>query len=112
MIEINIVSAVKNLGYEIYPIKLPQTANLPALTYFIATDKKEQPLNNNKYFASEKRVQIDIFSKSYKQAKTIAKEVADEMMKLGARDLMINDLYEEDVEFYREMIEFYIKENK
>jgi hypothetical protein len=108
MIEAAVYSKLSELGYQVYPIKLPQNASYPAITYMVIADNGEQNLTTADIYARNVRVQVDIWAKSYKDVKTIKAQVWAKLVELKASNLTAIDGFESDTELYREIIDFKI----
>jgi hypothetical protein len=108
MIETIVYDKLNELNYPIYPIKLPQNASYPAITYIVVADNGQQDITQNSVYARDVRVQVDVWAKSYKEVKTIKAQVWAKLVELKANNLMAVDGFESDTELYREIIDFKI----
>ena len=108
MIEKDLFIALKTVCDRVYPIKMPDDVKYPAITYMVVVDIPEQSLYGN-VFARDTRVQIDIWAKSYSEIKTLKDEVVGKIVELKGGDISSQDLYEDDLELYRELLDFKIR---
>jgi len=108
MIEKDLFATLKNVCDRVYPIKMPQDASYPAITYMVIADINEQSLYGN-VFMNSIRFQVDIFAKSYSEVKGLKDEVIEKIVELRGCDISVQDLYEDDIELYRELLDFKIR---
>ena len=91
------------LGTRIYPLKAPQTPTYPYMVYFRVSGGQQNGLDG--YLDLENpRIQFDIYSTSYSQAKTVVENVQTTMNGSTAFASVLlsdNDLYEDEVDKYR-----------
>jgi len=106
MIEQELYTALDGLGYPVYPVVLPQGTTYPAITYQVVYDGTEQSLNGGVY-ARSVRVQVDVWAKSYGEAKSLKDLVVAKIIELNGIDISAQDIYETDTLLHRQLIEFY-----
>ena len=109
MIEKDLFSTLKNVCDRIYPVKLPEGAIYPAIIYQVIYDGANQAFNSGNYMSRDVRFQIDVFSKSYSEAKTLKEEVINEVIGLNAGDISSQDIYEDELDLYRQIIDIKIR---
>jgi len=115
MIEQELYEILKNsidlVEGRVYPQILPQSCIKPALVYTVLSDLQEQGIDGA-IASNPIRVQIDVYStKSYLQAKEIAKEVRASLVVLEAFNIHIVDGFEEEHELFRQIIQFNTRKN-
>jgi hypothetical protein len=105
------------IGTRVYPMKLPQSPTLPAITYQRVSGSRVQSLTGPSGMAHP-RIQVDCWAASYDGAKALAAEVQDDLD--GYRGTMgttrvggvivygDRDWYEPDVDIYRVTIDITI----
>lgn len=109
MTETKVYQALSALGIDVYPISAPRDASYPFATYFVVSERKKQDIGAGIY-AQVQRYQLDIWAKSYAQAKEIKEQAIEKLVELDATQISAQDLFEKEIEVYRELIQFYIKE--
>lgn len=109
MIEKDLFSTLKNVCDRVYPIILPEGTTYPAITYQVIFDGANQAFNSGNYMSRDVRFQIDIFSKSYSEAKTLKEQVIHEVIGLNAGDITSQDIYEDELSLYRQIIDIKIR---
>jgi len=55
------------------------------------------------------RFQVDVYSKSYSEAKTLKESVVNEVILLKGGSISAQDLYEDGLSLHRQLIDFSIK---
>jgi len=107
MIEEDLYLSLKEIA-PTYPLKLPQGTDYPAITYIVVADIQDQALYGNIY---EKitRFQVDIWTKSYSEGKSLKELVINKIIELRGGDISSQDLYEDDTLLYRQLIDFTIR---
>lgn len=118
----NNASIVAKVGTRIYPVKLPQGVELPAITYQRISGVREHNIAGPSGRARP-RIQIDCWAESYSEAKSVADTVrlvldghkgnfghGDNTMEDvgGIRFLGDNDIWEEGAEINRVSMDFSI----
>lgn len=93
----------------IYPLKAKDGVVTPYITYSIVSNIDITSLQGDNY-ANKTRVQLDIFSKSYSEVKAVLGAVKSSMYKYKTQvhNFSSRDLFEEDTQLYRQLIEFNI----
>ena len=91
----------------IYPLTAPENATTPFITYQNINNRDLTSFKGENY-ANRYLFQIDVFAKSYLEAKTIKGAIHDAMYQFEYQphDFTSRDLYEKDTELYRQLIEF------
>ena len=72
----HLINEVNGIEGRAYPVNLPKQPELPALTYQIVSGSR-QYTHSGDTEKKKKRVQIDIWSRSYGETKEIAEEVIE-----------------------------------
>ncbi len=108
MIEKDLFSTLKNVCDRVYPIKMPEGTTYPAITYQVIYDGANQSIKGN-VFQRDVRIQVDIWAKSYAEVKTLKDEVVDKVVELNGNSINAMDIYEDDIEVYRELIDFKVR---
>ena len=108
MIEKDLVVSLKTIINEVYPLLLPENVSLPAMTYQVIYDGANQATNGN-YMSRDVRFQVDIYSKSYSEAKGLKDLVVNNVIVLGGGSISAKDLYDNETELFRQLIDFKIK---
>ena len=108
MIEQSIYNALSSI-LPTYPVRIPEDATIPACCYFVVSDVADNYQNTNQVDSWMVRMQVDIYAKTYKEAKNFKDQVLGELIILGAVDLVAKDMYEDETSLYREMIDFRIR---
>lgn len=108
-LELSLVGKLRELGIPFYPLHAPLDTPMPCVTYHVVSERKKQILNASIY-ALAVRFQVDVWSRSYKEAKEIAEAIVDKIVALNATDIFLREQYEHDTKTYRQMIDFYLKE--
>jgi len=107
MIEKDLYTALKAIA-QTYPMILPQGTSFPAITYSVVTDIQKQALYGN-IFERDARFQVDVWSKSYSEAKSLKDAVIAKVVELKGGDVSSQDLYEDNTLLYRQLIDFTIR---
>lgn len=94
----------------VYPNQKPQNGQVPYLVYFIVSDNDKQCIGGSAY-QQDIRVQIDCYSTSYSNVKAIKDATKNALYSFGKplNSLSNRDIYENDTELYRQLIDFKIK---
>jgi len=108
MIEKDLYAALKNVTANVYPIMMPEDVVFPAITYQVVFDGTNQTTSGIKT-SRNVRFQVDIFSKSYGEAKSLKDLVIDEVIALKGGSVSAQDLYEDELQLHRQLIDFSIK---
>ncbi len=108
MIEKDLYNTLKNVCERVYPVKMPQGVVYPAITYFVVSDIPEQSLYGN-IFDNSTRLQIDIWTKSYEEGKDLKVAVVEKIIELKGSNMSSQDFFEDDIEVYRQIIDFIIR---
>lgn len=101
---------VTSVGGRISPQVMPQGSAKPALVYTVISDADEHSLEGGSC-AGIMRVQIDIYAKTYAEAKTIKEEVKTSLYSFAYKPYELNtyDGFDEEREFSRQIIDFKIR---
>jgi|APCry1669189241_1035207.scaffolds.fasta_scaffold28208_3 Protein of unknown function (DUF3168) len=97
-------------GAHVYPMAAPDQTQAPFITYQRVSATNENVLDGSNVNLCNTRIQIDIYSKTYTQAISIASEV-DVVMCTGfpqIASLQAQDIYEAEVDLYRVLAEYSI----
>jgi len=105
MIEKDLYAALKNVTPNAYPMFLPEDADFPAITYQVIFDGANQSFNEGEVLSRDVRFQIDIFSKSYGESKRLKDLVINEVIGLGGGSISSYDLYEDELQLHRQLID-------
>jgi len=108
MIEKDLVVALKSIDERVYPLMMPQDVVFPAMTYQVVFDDANQATNGN-FTSRDVRFQVDIYSKSYSEAKGLKDLVVNKVIELGAGSISAQDLYDNETELFRQLIDFKIR---
>lgn len=108
MIEKDLVVALKDVVSKVYPLMMPEDATYPCITYQVVFDGVNQATNGN-FSSRDVRFQVDIYSKSYSEAKTLKDAVVAKVIGLKGGSISAQDLYEDEIKLHRELIDFKIK---
>jgi len=111
MIAKDVYTQLTKLNVPVYPVKIKQGSEFPCVTYMVVADTKKNDLNANIYGANY-RVQVDIWARSYKEAKELAQSAVELLSEIKAKDINLQDLYEDEIELYRVMIDFNLEEGE
>ncbi len=109
MIEKDLYTALSGITPRVYPLMLPEDATFPAITYQVVYDGANQPFNNSQVRSRDVRFQVDVFASSYSEAKALKEAVVTEVARLQGGSISAQDLYEEQLQLYRQLIDFTIK---
>jgi len=109
MIEKDLYAALKTVCPRVYPMFMPDDAVYPSITYQVVFSGTEQSVSGN-VCGKNTRFQVDIYAKSYSEAKSLRDEAISKIVDLSGGDISSHDLYEDTVELHRQMIDFKIKE--
>lgn len=96
------------LGTRLYPLVAPQAPTYPYAVYFRVSGGQQNGLNG--YLDLENpRIQIDIYSTSYSEVKTVAENIQTTMnTSTDFSNVMLsdNDIYEDEVQKHRVSMDF------
>ena len=109
MMEKDVYELLTKTDLPVYPVKIPEDVKLPAISYMVVAGSKKQNLDTS-YFGEVKRFQVDVWAKSYKDVKDISEDIFELLNEIKAQDVVMQDLYEDEVDVYRVMIDFYLKQ--
>ncbi len=100
------VSAI--VGARVYPMVMPQRATFPAVTYFRVSGGQQNTLDG--YSGTENpRIQVDCWAKKYADVKALAAAIRaamDGATTFRALCISDRDLYEDDADLFRVLLEF------
>jgi len=108
MIETDLLTALKTVCSQVYPIFMPESTAFPSITYQVVYDGANQATNGN-LSSRDVRFQVDIYSKGYGEAKSLKDLVVNEVIGLKGGDISSQDLYEDEQKLFRQLIDFKIK---
>ena len=108
MIEKDLFSALKLVTPNVYLIMMPDDAIYPAITYQVVSDVQNQATNGN-LSSRNVRFQVDIYSKSYAEVKALKDAVVTEVIGLRGGSISAQDLYEDELQLHRQLLDFIIK---
>lgn len=109
MIEKDLVVSLNTICERVYPLMMPQNVVLPAMTYQVIFDGTEQSVKGH-ICGRDARFQVDIYSKTYSEAKSLKQQAVDNIIDLKGGNISAQDLYDNDIQLYRQLIDFTIKE--
>lgn len=109
MIEKELYTALKTITPNVYPIMLSEDALFPAITYQVVYDGANQSFNTGTATSRDVRFQVDIFTKTYSEAKTLKDAVIKKVVQLKGGSISAQDLYEDELQLHRQLIDFKIK---
>ena len=109
MIEASVYSQLTKLNIPVYPVKIKQGSDFPCATYTVVAEVDKIAENRSEVAYKIYRFQLDIFTKSYKEAKELKDKAIELLLGLGASDISVVDMYEDEEMLYRELIDFTIK---
>jgi len=108
MIEKDLVTSLKTICVSVHPLFLPQKVVFPAMRYQVIHDGVNQATNGN--FSSRNiRFQVDVYAKSYKEAKELKDLVFEKVIELKGGSISAQYLYEDETKLFRQLIDFKIK---
>lgn len=100
------VSAI--VGTRVYPMVLPQRCTFPAASYFRVSGGQQNTLDG--YSGTENpRIQVDCWAREYADAKALASAIRTAMdgaTNFKALCISDRDMYEDDAELHRVLLEF------
>ena len=101
---------VPSVGGRVYPLVMPQDCKKPALVYTVVNDSDNRGLDGC-VGSCNTRFQVDVYAKSYLQAKDIKNEVKNALYLFDHYPEVLNsrDGYEEDRELFRQIIDFTLR---
>ena len=108
-IEADVYKKLTYLSVPVYPVKIKQESDFPCIVYTVVSEVDKVAENAGEVAYKNYRFQVDVFSKSYKEAKELKDKVIEAVTELGATDISVVDMWEEEVFLYRELIDFTIK---
>ena len=108
MIEKDLVASLKTICARAYPIVMPQDVVYPAMTYQVVYDGANQATNGN-FSSRDVRFQVDIYSSSYSESKSLKDSVISNVIALKGGDISSQDLYDNENKLFRQLIDFKIK---
>lgn len=108
MIEEDLGTALEAICDETYAVVFPQKVSFPAIVYQVVHDGANQATNGN-IMSRDIRFQVDIYSKSYTEAKTLKGQVQASVIVLKGGSISSQDLYDNEQQLYRQLIDFKIK---
>ncbi len=104
------ITVTSSVSTRIYPLVVPQESKLPVITYTRISGGQQNDLFG--YSGIENpRIQIDCWAETYKEVKTIAENVHSVLNATTTfKAILISDMdfYENDIEIYRESMDFKI----
>jgi len=112
MIEITVFDLLKSLvSNRCYPLVMPQNPTFPAIVYTRIASTPQNVLFGGTTL-DQVRMQIDIYAKTYKAAKTLAKSVRTSMetAAFSATLQTDDDSFEPETDIYRVSMDYYIYE--
>jgi len=109
MIKKDLVASLKTICARVYLHNMPQNVVYPAVTYRVINEKVKQSVKGDRC-GKEIRFQVDIFSKSYSEAESLKEQAVNNILDLNGGDIFAEDFDEKNVDFYRQVIDFKIKE--
>ena len=104
------ITVLSSVSTRIYPLIVPQESAMPAITYARVSGGQQNDLSGYSNIENP-RIQIDCWATSYKEIKTIAENVHAVLYAATTfKAILVSDmdLYESDVELYRETMDFKI----
>ena len=109
MIEKSLCTALKNVTPNVYPMMLPENVTFPAITYQVVFDGANQSFNTGNATSRTVRFQVDIFETTYGDAKRLKDLVVGEVIALKGGGISAQDLYEDELQLHRQLLDFTIK---
>jgi len=109
MIEQEVMAALTTVCDNVHAIFMPNDATFPSITYQVVFDGTEQGVAGC-VSGRNTRFQVDIYSKTYGEAKTLKGAAVLKLLELNAGNISAQDLYEDTIGLYRQLIDFNIKE--
>ena len=96
------------MANRIYPVRAPQTVQSPYAVYQRISGGQHSGMDG--YLTLENpRIQIDVYSTSYSQVKTLTESIQTQMAtSTGFKNVLINDtdLFEDELNIYRVTMDF------
>lgn len=112
MLQESLVTALSGVaGARIYPMLAPQPATTPYVVYTRVVSQVENVMaGNGNPPINQTRLQIDVYSKTYSEANSVAQAVTAAMLAWNIQNVNISsqDLFEPDTRLYRVMLEYSI----
>jgi len=109
LIETDVYSQLTKLDVPVYPVKINQNSTFPCVVYTVVAEIDNTAENKSEIAYKSYRFQVDVFSKSYKEAKGLKDKAIELLLELGATDISVVDMYEDEEMLFRELIDFTIK---
>ena len=111
MVEQDVYLQLTKLNIPVYPVKIKQNSPFPCATYMVVSEVKKNDLDANIYGVIY-RMQVNIWSKSYKEVKELANRSVSLLSEIEAKEINLYDLYEDEVELYRIVINFNLEKGE
>ncbi|MFK5937724.1 MAG: hypothetical protein QM497_04915 [Sulfurimonas sp.] len=109
MIEKDLFSSLKTVCDRVYPQIMPEDVVFPAIVYSVIFDGTEQSVAGE-ICGRTTRFQVDIYSKSYGEVKSLKDLAIVKIVALDGGSVSAQDLYEDSIKLYRQLLDFKIKE--
>lgn len=117
MIEADLVAHLKGnvtlntlIGGRIYPLVAPQNVTIPFTTYQVVNGRSYQCMGGDIY-QENNRFQIDVYSKTYSEVKTIANTIKSILVGfMASNNINIMDDRDPETLLYRQIIDFKLKD--
>ena len=97
------------LEHPVYPITLPMSTSMPAITYMLVHEGIDQ-CHGYDVVGKTRRYQVDVWAESYAEAKSIAQSVVESLIEYRCFDVSVMDSFEDDTGVYRQIIDIKTKE--
>lgn len=110
MIEKDLFQALKNVSANVYPMMMPEDAVFPAITYQVIYDGVSQSVSGD-VCGRGVRFQVDVYSTSYSEMKSLKDAAIAEIVNLGGGFINSRDIFENEINLYRQIIDFKIEES-
>ncbi len=97
------------VGDRVYPRQIPQDKQLPAIAYLRVSSRDLSTLDSGDNCTESVRLQLDIVSTSYEEARDISREVRDAMNNASAFSSVKQqdkDMPGQNPDYHRVMLEF------
>ncbi|WP_170019193.1 hypothetical protein [Campylobacter sp. RM16190] len=108
MVLIELIDFLKaNMNLEIYPHVVPNDGEYPCMVYQVVSELDRISLNAGGY-QTDFLIQVDIYSKSYKQAQELKEKFKEALYSFNRPITTLQITQTKDEEYYRTMIEFEI----
>lgn len=109
MVEVDVYKKLTLLDIPVYPVKIKQDTTFPCAVYFVVAEIDKVAENKGEVAYKNYRIQVDIYAKSYKEVKELKDNAVELLLELGAADISVVDMYEDEEMLYRQIIDFTIK---